>query len=171
MHKIIAAIILLFSVSSHASESEMSKYINNPELVGKGKLTFYFWDVYHAELYAEDKGFYPEKPFALKLIYLRDINSEDIAKTTIEEIKKQGYTNKAKLADWYSEISRIFPDVKPDDNLTGIYIPDQEKTIFYNNGKNIGEINDAEFSKRFFDIWLSEKTSAPHLRKQLLGKN
>jgi hypothetical protein len=30
-------------------------------------------------------------------------------------------------------------------------------------------VKDSEFAKRFFGIWLSERTSAPRLRSSLLG--
>jgi hypothetical protein len=33
----------------------------------------------------------------------------------------------------------------------------------------VGVIRDAEFSRRFFNIWLGEKTSEPKLRAQLIG--
>jgi hypothetical protein len=39
------------------------------------------------------------------------------------------------------------------------------------NDKPIGNIDDAEFARAFFAIWLDPKTSEPSLRKQLLGLN
>jgi hypothetical protein len=38
------------------------------------------------------------------------------------------------------------------------------------NGEMSDEIQDSTFTQRFFDIWLSEKTSEPKFRKKLLGK-
>jgi hypothetical protein len=40
---------------------------------------------------------------------------------------------------------------------------------FFLNGASIGVIDDANLSRHFFDIWLSEETSKPQLRLQLLG--
>ena len=52
--------------------------------------------------------------------------------------------------------------------LTGLHTREGH-TVFFENGAEIGRIKDSEFSKRFFDIWLHEKTSAPDLRRKLLG--
>jgi len=37
------------------------------------------------------------------------------------------------------------------------------------NGEKADEIEDKVFIQRFFDIWLSDKTSEPKFRKKLLG--
>ena len=72
------------------------------------------------------------------------------------------------MADWFAQMRRIFPDVTPGTVLTGIYIPEKE-TIFFDNQREIGRIRDPDFGRRFFDIWLGEGSSAPDLRKKLLG--
>jgi hypothetical protein len=41
--------------------------------------------------------------------------------------------------------------------------------VFSFNGKPIGEIKDPEFARLFFGIWLSPQTSAPEMRRELLG--
>ena len=48
------------------------------------------------------------------------------------------------------------------------YIPGKEAR-FYNRDKFIASVTDPEFARAFFDIWLSEKTSAPAVRAKLLG--
>ena len=63
---------------------------------------------------------------------------------------------------------KIFPDVGKGVRLTGVYTGTDE-TIFYKNNSEIGRIKDPDFSKAFFGIWLDEKTSAPDLRRSLLG--
>jgi hypothetical protein len=45
------------------------------------------------------------------------------------------------------------------------------KSFFYYNNELIGEIGQQEFSQLFLDIWLSENTSEPDLRRELLGVN
>ena len=64
----------------------------------------------------------------------------------------------------------LFPDVHKGDTLTGVYTR-KGTTIFYKNGKKLETINDPEFGRAFFGIWLSENTSEPDLRKQLLGQS
>ena len=53
--------------------------------------------------------------------------------------------------------------------LVGIYNKNKRSIIFDKN-KKIGEENDPDFGKWFFDIWLSEKNLYPKLHKQLLGR-
>jgi hypothetical protein len=142
--------------------------VPNAAKVGEGSLSFLLWDVYNASLYAPEAGYNVEGPFALRLEYLMQLNGVDIAAKSIEEIKKQGFKDYTKLNQWKQELNNLFPDVVNGTVLTGI-LTDKGTAVFYKNGEKLGEIKDTELSKRFFDIWLSEKTSAPHLRKQLIG--
>ena len=65
-------------------------------------------------------------------------------------------------------MTALFPDVKEGTHITGIYLPN-ESVRFYLDGQWLGEIRDADFARAFFAIWLDPKTSAPDLRKKLLG--
>ena len=62
----------------------------------------------------------------------------------------------------------LFLDVKNGDRLTGIQRPGAAARFFF-NGQFRGEVADAEFTRPFFGIWLSQRTSEPRLREQLLG--
>ena len=64
-------------------------------------------------------------------------------------------------------MSQIFPDVKPGDQITGVYKPGG--AVFLYNNRQVGEIRDPEFARFFFAIWLDPRTSAPGLRQSLLG--
>jgi hypothetical protein len=66
------------------------------------------------------------------------------------------------------QLIQVFPDIQKGDRLIGLYDP-QMPSQFFLNGKLIGVIDDAVLSRHFFDIWLSEETSKPQLRLQLLG--
>ena len=166
----IALAILLFAPFANANNDSdiIKKYIPTFYKVGEGNFNFLLWPAYKATLYAPNGKYISEKPTALRLEYLRDIDGSDITEKTISEIKKQGFNNEQKISRWQSELDKIFPDVEKGTVLTGI-LTDKGSTIFYNGEEKIGEIKDKEFGKRFFDIWLSEKTSEPGLRKDLLG--
>ncbi|MDX1950095.1 MAG: chalcone isomerase family protein [Rickettsiales bacterium] len=147
----------------------LKNYISNPVKVGEGSFSFFFWDIYDAKLYADNGNFSQEKPFALKLRYQMSFKGEDIVKSTIDELKKHGVTDELLLSKWQKDLLKIFPDVNENQILTGVYT-DKKTAVFLNNGKIIGEMKDEYFAKKFFEIWLSEKTTAPSLRKSLLAR-
>lgn len=165
-------IILLLSISYGAKAATavgISEWVPQAKLVGQAKMTYLFWDVYDARLYAADGQWQASTPFALELNYLRDLDGEAIAKRSVEEIRKQGFSDEAVLARWYQQLSAILPDVKKGTRLTGVV--DQNKhTRFYLDGQPLAEVNEPLFSTWFFNIWLSEATSEPKLRAQLLGE-
>lgn len=142
--------------------------IPNAELVGEGRLKFLFWSVFDAALYAPGGIWSEDKPFALSLSYLRDLKGEDIVEASIDEMRKQAMDDEATLKRWGEEMAKIFFDVDDQTTLTGIVDQDGH-TLFYRNGEPAGVIRDPDFSRRFFDIWLGEKTSEPKLRAQLIG--
>ena len=71
-------------------------------------------------------------------------------------------------ARWLKRMTQLFPDVKDGDRLTGVQRPGVA-TRFFLNGQFRGEVADADFTRLFFGIWLSPRTSEPRLREQLLG--
>ena len=69
---------------------------------------------------------------------------------------------------WLSAMRSIFPDVRKGDRITGLQLPG-EAARFWVNGRDSGELRDPEFTKLFFGIWLSPRSSQPRLREALLG--
>lgn len=159
---------LMLPSMSIAETTITQTYIPNAQEVGSGRLTVFFWDVYDASLFAPDGEWSENKPYALSLSYLRDLKGSDIAERSVEEMREQGFSDEVTLATWHQKMKSLFPDV--DDNTTLTGIRDQKgNTVFYHNGERLGAINDPEFSKWFFGIWLNENTSEPALRRKLLG--
>lgn len=144
--------------------------VDDVSLVGKGRLSYYVWDVYDASLYAPNGEWKENKPFVLKLDYLRPISGSDIANTAIESMRLQGVNDEVKLAAWHSQMQAIFPDVYSGTSLTGAYRPSGEVQFFDGKGLLIGEIKDKGFAKHFFGIWLAPNTPKPGLRAKLLGQ-
>ena len=139
-------------------------------LVGESRLSFLFWDVYDASLYASDGIYHPDKPFALSLRYLRDFSGSDIAGRSIEEIRQQGLSDTLILNLRREQFKATFLDVVAGDEIIGIH-GSFEGASFFLNGALIGNIPNTTLSRRFFDIWLSEKTSEPEMRELLIGLN
>ena len=138
-------------------------------VVGRGKLSYAFWDIYEATLYAPKGRFDPTKSFALTIKYYHSIKGHDIANKSVEEMRKQGFMNEIKLAAWNTQLKSIFPDVKSGTILSAIYLPGQH-TVFYEDNRVIGTVKGDDFAYLFFGIWLSDKSSKPELRRRLLGE-
>ncbi len=170
MKTIFYSLLLLigFTLPSHAEKQVAKNHMFKPEIVGQTRMTYMFWDLYDISLYAPQGQWQEEQPYALTLSYLRKIDGVDIAKQSVAEIRKQGFQDEELLTQWYQEMKTIFPDVDKGVSLTGIR--DKEGyTVFYKNGKKLALIKDKTFTEKFFGIWLDKKTSAPELRKKLIG--
>jgi len=159
---------ILFYVHSAAAAEPILVSIPNAVIVGHGVLSYAFWDVYDATLYAPQGKWNSNKPFGLLLKYHFEIDGKEIADRSVQEMRKQGFADEVKLATWNAQMKSVFPDVKNGTILSAVYIPGKQ-TTFYNGDEAIGAIKGDEFAKWFFGIWLSEKTSEPELRRALLG--
>lgn len=163
-----ASMLLPGPVTANSALATAARYFSNPMMVGQGLLSHLFWDVYKATLIAPDAKWHPDKPFALSVKYLLDIDGDDIAERTIAEIRDQGYGNEPTLSVWQENLSNILPNVTDGTRLTAVRNREGH-TIFYRGGTWIGEVKDRVFTRQFFNIWLGEKTPQPALRRALLG--
>lgn len=161
--------------SAHASASAMppsvTQALDNPKSLGQSRLVVYGFSIYDARLWAEDSFSatnFPTEPFALELRYLRNFSGAMIAERSLKEMRRLGNVSDEKAEKWLSTMKQTFPDVKKGDQLIGIHRPDGTAS-FTLNGKPIGEVKDEEFTRLFFGIWLSPKSSQPKMRSELLG--
>lgn len=150
---------------------ELAQALPGATVLGQKRLKVWGFEVYDARLWTLP-GFAPSnfetQALALELHYLRDFASRDIAKRSLKEMRRAGALSPAQAERWLAEMQRVFPNVKKGDRLLGRHQPGQG-AAFWLNGQRLGEIADAEFSQRFFGIWLSAQTSEPALRQALLG--
>lgn len=137
-------------------------------LVGKGVLRWFGIKVYEARLWAEHGQYAADKPYALELIYGHTFTAEELAKEGAKQMRKQG-VEEDKIARWTPVMQSAFTDVKAGDSLTALLLPDQSLR-FFSNGEVTTTIHDAEFSRRFLDIWLGTRTTEPKLRLKLIGQ-
>lgn len=141
-------------------------------LLGSARFRMYGFHVYDARLFVSQQGVRPEDPtatpFALELRYARAFKGVDIAERSRDEIAHVGIGHEGLRAAWLEQMRRLFPDVQSDDVLLGVNEPGSGAR-FYHNGKRIGSVDDADFARAFFAIWLHPRTRAPALRRALLG--
>lgn len=161
--------LCMLPAATLAMPAPVKNDVENAQIVGKGKLSIAFWSVYDATLYAPDGTWSADKPHALSITYHREIDGPDIADRSAKEMRKQGTSSEVKIAAWHTQMRQIFPDVQDGTTLTATTAPGKP-THFYKDGIKIGSVLDPEFGQRFFDIWLSKKTSEPELRTKLLSQ-
>lgn len=145
--------------------------LGTPRRAGSSLFRFWGLEVYEASLWitpAFKASSYWQTPFALALNYRRALDGKAIAKRSLEEMQRAGGVAPTQNNEWLAAMSRLFPDVKKDDTLTGLHLP-LSGARFLINGQPLGEVTDADFSRRFFGIWLDTATSAPDLRVALLA--
>ena len=144
--------------------------IHNFHNIGETTFSILFWDLYKSKLLTTS-GKYPIKNETEKLIYeihyLADISRDDLIKRTVEQWQHIGVMTKHYQV-YLPELKSIWPDVNEGDTLS--LLIDEVRSVFYFNQKYIGAIDKPQFGQIFLDIWLSENTSQPKLRKELLGE-
>lgn len=156
--------------SPPAAVPELSSALQGKAVVGQARLRVWGFQIYDATLYAPP-GFDPQRfgaqRFALELAYLRAFEGGDIAQRSIDEMRQLSTLDDATAARWLAAMQRLFPDVKAGDRITGVHVPGTGAR-FYLNGRPLGAVDDDAFSRQFFGIWLSPRTSQPAMRETLL---
>jgi len=150
-----------------AAKPYIESLVPDARPVGSARLTWFGLRIYDAVLYASHGRYKPEQPFALELTYARDLVGKQIAERSIAEIEKQGAGTPQERAQWLATLTRLIPDVRQGDRLTGAHVGGAG--LLFHNGASLGEMGDGRLVRAFFAIWLGERSSEPALRAQLLG--
>ena len=140
-------------------------------LLGETTFSIFFWDLYKSKLMTTS-GQYPinllHDSLLFHIRYLADISRKDLIKRTVEQWQHLGF-EQTDYQHYLADLNRLWPDIKAGDSLA-LFVR-QNHSSFYFNNKFLGDINDPRFGQVFIDIWLSEQTSQPELRRALLGIN
>jgi hypothetical protein len=150
---------------------ELQARLPQARLHGSSRFRYYGFHVYDAQLWVPpsfDAAKLYAQPFGLCLIYARSLKARDIAERSIEEMRRQATISDADAQRWTQAMTAAFADVRSGDRLTGLYLPEGGASFFL-NGQATQTIADTRFALLFFGIWLSAATSAPSLRRDLLG--
>jgi hypothetical protein len=98
--------------------------------------------------------------------YLADISSDDLISRTVDQWEHLGIPSEQYI-NYLPKLEAMWPDIKEGDSLS--LLIDQGRSVFYFNHQYIGVIKPSIFGQIFLAIWLSENTSEPNLRLELLG--
>lgn len=154
--------ILLTFISSSLMASPISQLTK----VGEGEMHYLFWTVYSAEFY-RSKDSVNHISQALRITYFKSISQQALIDATQQQWQHLGYPQED-ITRWSIPLANIWPSVEPRDKLTFVSLVSGGSQFFF-DGKPIGIVQDPTFSDAFLSIWLSERTSEPKLRQQLLG--
>jgi hypothetical protein len=137
-------------------------------LVGQASFRYLLWPIYDATLYAESAPFqFPESvPFALHLRYQRNISSTQIIEQTLKQWQQQAVTVPP---GWQQQLAALIPNIATGDTLS-LHVDKHYHSQLQYNGRPLGSIADRDFTLAFAGIWLAPTTSAPQLRRRLLGQ-
>ncbi|OYT92189.1 MAG: hypothetical protein CFE43_09800 [Burkholderiales bacterium PBB3] len=159
------------ATSPNALPAHVAEAIPGAIFSGATRMRFLGFDVYDAALWVAP-GFkaaqYAQSALVLELTYLRSLNGRSIAQRSISEMRRAGEFTAAQEQRWLAAMETSFPDVKATDRITGVHNP-AVGARFWFNGIARAPINEPDFSRLFFGIWLSPATSEPKLRTALLA--
>lgn len=148
------------------SLSNFTHSFQNYQVVGEGDIHWFVFNLYKAKLLTPS-GYYQKSkwPLALGLTYHRDIKKNDLVQVTKSEWERMGVKYRP---NWINKLSQIWPEINKGDILL-VNVEKNGTSNFYYNGTLIGMIKNADFSRAFLTIWLSEKSRNQPLRNKLIG--
>lgn len=136
--------------------------------VGSARLKVMFWNIYESTLFSADGRYTGITPdLALKIEYRRNIRKQQFVEYTREEWQKQALYSETS-EQWLDQLQELLPDVSKGDSLI-VKVNQDLESEFYFNQSYLGKITNPQFTQHFLAIWLSEKSSYPELRLQLVG--
>ncbi len=136
--------------------------------VGRGEMSVLWFNLYQASLLTPT-GEYRQGDYPLKLDirYQRDIEADDLVNATVEQWQHLNFSEQQILV-WQQELLGLWPDVTDGERLAFECLS-ADSGNFYFNGELLGNVSSPGFAQAFLAIWLSENTSRPDLRAQLMG--
>ena len=150
---------------------QVTQTIDGAKLMGFGTLRWFGLRVYDGQLWANAEAGdfnYKRDPSWLELKYARDFDGSDIAERSINEMEAIGAGTKEQRQAWLTKLNSIFPNVKKGHTLSALFTPGKGMQLF-RNGQPLAKIEDQELAEAFMGIWLDPKTSAPEMRRELIG--
>jgi hypothetical protein len=137
-------------------------------LVGEGDMRWFGFELYRARLWTPGDGWRADGAYALELRYAREIPARRLVQASLDEMARLG-ADAGRLAQWRGELERVFPDVRQGEVIVGVNRPGRGAQ-FYHQGRPTGWVEDDDFARMFFAIWLDPRTREPALRARLLGQ-
>jgi hypothetical protein len=160
------------SVAAMTPAPYVNRYVSDARLAGEGRLTWLGFHVYDAQLFAPVRFSLDDplrQPFVLELTYARKLEGKSIAVASRDEMQRMGLGTPEQQSRWLARMEALFPDVDKGRRIAGVNQPGTGAR-FYVDGVFAGSIDEPDFARAFFAIWLDPRTRAPRLRDSLLKR-
>lgn len=169
---LLLALLLACAQAQADSQAGWRERLPQASLIGSGDFSWFGFSVYNARLWSPAQQVDFSQPFALELTYRRNISRDTLVDTSLDEIRRINGEplDREQQETWAQQMRQAFVDVKDGTRITGVFLP-EEGCRFYVDGKLQHVIDDPEFARAFFSIWLDPQTRSPKLRAALLGLN
>lgn len=176
MGRPLAALMLALATLPGVAADAWRDALPQAHMIGQGEYRWVGMRIYEAQLWrgqpriSSDPAGVLDAPFALRLIYARDIHAQRLVDTSIEELQRihGNSLSESTVDQWRQVLSRVLVDVRAGDRLTGVYAP-MLGARFFANDRETGQITDPVLARAFFSIWLGPSARDPALRQKLLG--
>jgi Chalcone isomerase-like len=168
---LLAGSMVAESAPAGGTPAHVRKYVETVTVQGHGRLTWFGFHVYDAQLFAGagfDTRTWAGQPFVLELTYARKLEGSAIADASRDEMQRMNLGSAEEQARWLTAMRGIFPNVDKGSRIAGVNVPGRGAR-FYVDGNFVGSVDDPAFARAFFSIWLDERTRAPKLRENLLA--
>ena len=148
---------------------ELAGIIAAERPVGEAKLKKLFLHVYDAAFWSDSRG-WSKPPYALNITYAMHFTPDELADRTLDEMKHVSGMPQDSLVKYAELLRHLYLEVNDGDRITALQ-KNTSTTVFFHNGKKLGEVHDAGFAQPFFGIWLSPRSSEPEMQQTLTGKS
>jgi len=141
---------------------------NNWVVVGQARFNVMWFTVYDATLEAPSPEFrFPATtPFKLSLQYRRAVRPDQIINATLNQWRQQQL---AWVPEWESVLQAAIPPVAAGDTLQ-LHVDTDGTAALLHNDREAARFDNRDFVTAFGGIWLSERSTDPGFRRQLMGE-
>ncbi len=155
------------TVHAEPAQTAFKGVIKASEPYGRASLSKFLFHVYDAQLWMDAESWSYDHPFALTMHYAMSFSANELVQSTLQEMGHLSALSADQKQAYAGYLSQAYRDIKKEEHIAAVFTP-PDAVVFYVNDRQTIRIQDAVFAHLFFDIWLSEKTSEPALRKGLL---
>lgn len=169
----VLGIATLLAVLALPAQADWRAALDGGKPVGQATLRWFGLRIYDAKLWSATGRYDPDAPFALEITYRKSIRAEQLVNTSLEEFRRIG-APAAQFERWRGYMLRAFPDVTDGDRLIGLFVPGVGARFYAalagQPERLQARIDDPDFARWFFGIWLHPATREPALRQHLIGQ-